>query len=345
MYLKFFETKPAKQEKQDRYNIYKSTSFITTMFWTFSFIFVVVVFLYFHVQHQYKTSDVLEIYEIDYVSNVKLQEICELKQPVLFYLPVFESSPVLSVQNIKDIRDYYKYPIPASIESLQLSSSSAQGLLDTDTKGIFYSDRNRVESLGLEIDMSLKPSFVVHKQFDILFGSRNANTPFMFHTESRRFLSVSQKAGKTGASEKTAGIQVKMIPWKFKSQFEPIQYDYEHYEWWSPLQEKETPCIDFLVKPEYTLFIPAYWWYSIQFMDVHCQVNSATYSTPANLLSNSRHLALYLLQQQNTTQFFLKPLKEISQEEVVSNADISSASVGNTEIDNIAESILSDLKG
>jgi hypothetical protein len=309
------------------------------MFWVFSFIFVVVAFLYFHVQHQYKTSDVLEIYEIDYVSNMKLQEICELKQPVLFHLPVFESAPILSFQNIKDIRDYYRHPIPISVESLQLSSSSAQGLLDTDTKGVFFSDRNQVDSLGVEIDMSLKPSFTVNKKYDILFGSRKSNTPFMFHTESRRFLSVSQKEGST------AGIRVKMIPWKFKSQFEPVQYDYEHYEWWSPLQEKEVPpCIDFLVKPGYTLFVPAYWWYSIQFTDVHCQVYSATYSTPANLLANSRHLALYLLQQQNATQFFLKPLKEI-QEEVVS--DVSSAIVEKTktEIDHAAESILADLKG
>lgn len=312
------------------------------MFWAFSFIFVVVVFLYFHVQHQYKTSDVLEIYEIDYVSNMKLQEICELKQPVLFHLPVFEASSILTFQNIKDIRDYYKHPIPISVESLQLSSSSVQGLLDTDTKGVFFSDRNQVDSLGLEIDMSLKPSFTVNKKYDILFGSRKSNTPFMFHTESRRFLSVSQK------TENTAGIKVKMIPWKFKSQFEPVQYDYEHYEWWSPIQEKEvhSPCIDFLVKPGYTLFIPAYWWYSIQFTDVHCQVYSATYSTPANLLANSRHLALYLLQQQNATQFFLKPLKEI-QEEVVSVPDISSAIVEKTktEIDEVAESILADLKG
>lgn len=312
------------------------------MFWVFSFIFVVVAFLYFHVQHQYKTSDVLEIYEIDYVSNVKMQEICELKQPVLFHLPVFENPHIPSNLNVKDIRDYYKHPIPTSIESLQLSSSSARGLLDTDTKGVFFSDRNQVDCLGLEIDVSLKPSFTVNKKYDILFGSRKSNTPFVFHTESRRYLCVSQNA-----AEKTAGIKVKMIPWKFKSQFEPIQYDYEHYEWWSPLQEKElhSPCIEFLVKPGYTLYIPAYWWYSVQFTDVYSQVISVTYSTPANLLANSRHLALYLLQQQNATQFFLKPL---TQEKCVdvSNVDASNSdAIEKSEIDSVAKSILSDLKG
>lgn len=316
------------------------------MFWTFSFIFVVVVFLYFHVQYQYKTSDVLEIYEIDYVSNVKLQEICELKQPVLFYLPVFESSPILSFQNIKDIREFYKDPISTSVESLKLSSSSAQGLLDTDTKGVFYSDRNRVDSLGLEIDMSLKPSFTVHKQYDILVGSRNSNTPFMFHTESRRFLSVSQKPN---AEKPASGIKVKMIPWKYKSQFEPIQYDYEHYEWWSSSREKElhSTCIEFLVKPGFTLFVPAYWWYSIQFTDVYSQVNSATYSTPANLLSNSRHLALYILQQQNVSQFFLKPLTQEEEEEKKKECpvdDISNSNGKKDPIEDIATSILADLK-
>jgi hypothetical protein len=105
------------------------------------------------------------------------------------------------------------------------------------------------------------------------------------------------------------------------------------------------------VKPGFTLFVPAYWWYSIEFTDVYSQVNSATYSTPANLLSNSRHFALYFLQQQNATQFFLKPLPtenslvDISHVDVVS-VGFSSANVEKpTEIDEVVESILADLKG
>ena len=41
-------------------------------------------FLYLHVLEQYKKSEDLEIYEMDYSSNAQLQEVCNVKQPVLF---------------------------------------------------------------------------------------------------------------------------------------------------------------------------------------------------------------------------------------------------------------------
>ena len=47
-------------------------------------IFCLVLFLYLHVYFQLKTSDDLEIYEIDNPSKDKLEEICDLRQPVLF---------------------------------------------------------------------------------------------------------------------------------------------------------------------------------------------------------------------------------------------------------------------
>ena len=34
--------------------------------------------------NQYKLSDELEIYEMDYIQNHNLQEVCEMKQPIIF---------------------------------------------------------------------------------------------------------------------------------------------------------------------------------------------------------------------------------------------------------------------
>ena len=48
------------------------------------FIFCVVLFLYLHVQFHLKTSNDLEMYEIEETSKEKLEEICDLRQPVLF---------------------------------------------------------------------------------------------------------------------------------------------------------------------------------------------------------------------------------------------------------------------
>ena len=47
-------------------------------------IFCLVLFIYLHVYFQLKTSNDLEIYEIEQPSKEKLEEICDLRQPVVF---------------------------------------------------------------------------------------------------------------------------------------------------------------------------------------------------------------------------------------------------------------------
>ena len=49
------------------------------------FIFCIVLFIYLHIQFHLKTSDDLEIYELEQFSKSKLEEICDVRQPVLFY--------------------------------------------------------------------------------------------------------------------------------------------------------------------------------------------------------------------------------------------------------------------
>ena len=44
------------------------------------FIFCIVLFIYLHVQFQLRTSDDLEIYELDNVSKERMEEICDLRQ-------------------------------------------------------------------------------------------------------------------------------------------------------------------------------------------------------------------------------------------------------------------------
>ena len=47
-------------------------------------IFCVVLFLYLHIYFHLKTSNDLEVYEIDQPSKDKLEEVCDLRQPVRF---------------------------------------------------------------------------------------------------------------------------------------------------------------------------------------------------------------------------------------------------------------------
>ena len=48
------------------------------------FIFCVILFLYLHVTFQLRTSNDLDVYEIEANSKDRLEEICDVRQPVLF---------------------------------------------------------------------------------------------------------------------------------------------------------------------------------------------------------------------------------------------------------------------
>jgi len=47
-------------------------------------LFIIVLVIYVHIINQLKTSEDLEVYEMDYTTNQYLQEVCNIKQPVLF---------------------------------------------------------------------------------------------------------------------------------------------------------------------------------------------------------------------------------------------------------------------
>jgi hypothetical protein len=103
-----------------------------------------------------------------------------------------------------------------------------------------------------------------------------------------------------------------MTSWK-SSKFLHKHKDYENYEFWSPVHPynptseftsdlERTNFIEFDVKAGYMLYIPAYWWYSISYLnDPATYICNITYNTFANSLSNSWDLSMYFLQQQNIT--------------------------------------------
>ena len=67
-------------------------------------IFCLVLFLYLHIYFHLKTSDDLEVYDIEQPSKDKLEEICDLRQPVMFY---FNNESLLDCCKRKNILDTY----------------------------------------------------------------------------------------------------------------------------------------------------------------------------------------------------------------------------------------------
>ena len=68
------------------------------MKWFFAFfIFCLILFLYLHILFHVKTSDDLEVYEIEDVSKDKWEEICDVRQPVILsYEPAKNILPFTS---------------------------------------------------------------------------------------------------------------------------------------------------------------------------------------------------------------------------------------------------------
>jgi len=287
------------------------------------FIFVVIVFLYIHITAQWKTSEDLEIYETDYTTNTHLQEVCSVRQPVLFVFqqptPIYESIQLSKMDkystytvNVKDIHDYWKptddEPV-VSVDSVELPFHSARRLFETNISPRYISENNTLflEETGLErvlssMDTYLKPPLgVLYSRYDLLFGAKQSVTPMRYHTNTGYFMAPT--AGK---------ISVKMTPWKSRAFLYPVK-DYEYYEFWSrvnvwnPLschsqEMNKLRFLEFDVLPGYILSIPPYWWYSIRFStDPDTCVCAYTYDTVVNVAAHSYDWGMYYLQQNNIT--------------------------------------------
>jgi hypothetical protein len=280
-------------------------------------IFLIILFLYIHIINQLKTSEDLEIYEMDYSTNSQLQEVCEVKQPVLFefqsiYPDIYENLPKEEIFSkygsydvkIKDCRDYDQST--DSVDYVVLSLQSSQSLVESDSGSHYFSENNEelVHESGLsseyrELDTYLKPSFTLQSKYDIMYGSQNTATPLRYHLNYRQFFIV--KSGK---------IHVKMTPMKSKKYLKPIK-DYDNYEFrspinvWNPQPEylHEMDKLKFLEFDVYTghvLYIPAYWWYSIKYSnEKDTMIYSATYNSVMNCVAHLPQWVLYFLQQHN----------------------------------------------
>lgn len=282
------------------------------------FVFIVVLFLYVYVMDQFKTGDDLDVYEMDYSSNANLQEMCEIRQPLLFNFNVvepkffYDMSPRFILKyggsydvTIKDAHDYYKET--SAVDSVSLSLNSTHQLFDNDKASHFFSEDNSefLEESGIvkpiqDLDEWFKPVFNVHKTYDLLFGSAGSITPLRYHNYYRQFFCVT-----------SGSIRVKMAPWKCAKYLHPVN-DYENYEFRSPVHPlnpqpqfakdfDKTKFLEFDVQEGYAFYIPPYWWYSIQYSDANTFITSVSYITVMNWVSNLPNLGIHWLQQQNIT--------------------------------------------
>ena len=291
-------------------------------------IFVIILFIYIHMIDQFKKSNDLELYEMDYTNNNDLNETCNIKQPIVFYLKnvneeFFDSINIEYLDKIQDnilITDEKR-------EQFVLNFSSASLLLQNDKKHKFYTEDNEsfvydtnLQNLYESNDAFLKPYFTVHTKYDLHFASNECTTPLKYHTFQRKFFCV--HSGK---------VRIKLIPPKYSTYLHEIK-DYDKLEFYSPINiwdiQKEyihliekTQQLEFDVQPGNVIFIPPYWWYSVKYIyddDTPSLASSITYITGMNALANAKNYLLYFVQQSNTK---VVKTKTITQEELKEQLD------------------------
>lgn len=283
------------------------------------FIFCIVLFIYLHIQFHLKQSEELEIYEIDISSKDKFDEICDIRQPLLFDFDnkkiidtmnkdfIFNNYPAFEVKirNVKD-NDKGELYIPLKI-------TDTNKLLNEDKESLYFSENNEdfLKETGTIKNMQyndefLRPHMVSNCNYDILMGSKNCCTPFRYEINYRNYLMVTQ-----------GSIKIKMTPPKSSRYLYPI-YDYETFEFKSPLLPwniqpeyisdfDKIKCLELTLVPGKTLYIPAFWWYSIQF-DENTSVAFFKYKTYMNILAIIPYIIMYSLQILNTKRNVVKTI-------------------------------------
>ena len=307
------------------------------------FIFCLVLFIYLHVQFHLKTSNDLEMYEIDQASKEKLEEICDIRQPVLFD---FDNQKIMENSNKNYIaHNYHAFEVKIrnvketnndTEQYMPLPFHAAVKLFDEDKNNVYYSENNTdflqetgvVKTLQYN-DEFLRPYMVSNCNYDLLMGSDGTCTPFRYEVNYRNFFLLTQ-----------GSAQIKMTPPQSTKYLYP-NYDYENFEFRSPINPwnpqpnytadfDKIKCLEFTLQAGKTVFIPAFWWYSIKF-NKNTSISCFRYRTYMNNIAISPYIAMYALQIQNVKRNVAKKasIQELNMEAkpgpipIVTNADTS----------------------
>lgn len=274
---------------------------------------MVVLFIYVHVFFHISTSDDLEVYEIKMPSKDKLEELCDLKQPVkLSY-----TNTVLNTHFVKKelIQNYGAFDVSVrnaaytdndSLKHIILTLQTTIELLQKDDESSYFTERNQsfIEETTLikqfkMADSILRPYMVSSCHYDVMFGSKDTTTPLRREVSYRNYYYVTE-----------GSVTIKFAPDKY-TKYLYSETDNELFEFrartnpWKPQESykndfNKVQFMEVTINKNEMVFIPAYWWYSIRFNSIESTVVSFKYFTYMNTVSVSPKLMLHYLQRLNT---------------------------------------------
>ena len=285
------------------------------------FIFCLVLFLYLHIQYHLKTSDDLEVYTIERPSKETLEEICNIRQPVIFE---FHNDRLLESCNLATLDDNYgAFDIQVRDVTnkddntelyLPFLLKEAINIFRQDKNEKYISEKNQdfLKETGAVKnytynDAFLRPPLVSKCIYDLMTGSLGSKTPLRYDLNYRNFYYVT--SGK---------INIKIIPPHNSKYLYPVK-DYDNFEFRSPVNVwdvqsdykadfDKVKVLDVSLSKGEIIYIPAYWWFSIEYEKIS-SICAFKYRTFMNYLAISPEIVLSMLQGQNIKRDIVKKVE------------------------------------
>jgi len=296
------------------------------------FIFCVVLFLYLHIHYHLKTSDDLEVYTIERPSKETLEEICNIRQPVVFE---FNNERLLESCNLGVLDDSYgafdiqlrdatdkdensELYLPFLLkEAINIFRDDKTEKYISENNQEFLKETGAIKNFSYN-DAFLRPPLVSNCIYDFMTGSVGSKTPLRYNLNYRNFYYVT--SGK---------INIKLIPPKTSKYLYPLK-DYDNFEFISPLNVwniqpeykadfDKVRVLDVTLTKGEIIYIPAYWWMSIEYEKIS-SICVFKYRTFMNSLAISPEIVLSMLQGQNIKRETVK--KIVKEEEPVENVTL-----------------------
>lgn len=268
-------------------------------------ILTITLFLYIHIYNQIKTSDYLEVYEIENISKDKFEELCDLKQPLLINNINLLNFDIPYIQNNYGSFDLKITNKETSDMFLPMKFVTAIELFDKDTSSNYISENNRefledtslIKEFSIN-DLFLRPFGTSSIEYDILLGSVNSYSPLCYNLNCRNYYSVL-----------SGSIEVTLCPPKdYKYLY--VNKDYDNFKFTSAIDilnpqdeyKNEFDKVKFLrvvLEPNRLLQIPAYWFFSIKILESNTLISNFKYTTYMNSLAMAPELFIKFLQNNN----------------------------------------------
>ena len=323
-------------------------------------IFCVVLFLYLHITHHLNVSNDLEVYTIESPSKDKLEEICDLRQPIIFD---YHNERIVDSCNLNNLNSSYgafdvklrdrsnkdengEIYLPFVLnEAKNIFENDGEKKIITENNEEFLTETGAIKNYKYN-DGFLRPPLVSKCIYDFMTGSNGSTTPLRYDINFRNYYYV------------TAGeIDVKLIP-PHSSKYLYSKNDYDNFEFRSPVdpwnvEEKyradydKIKSLDVNIKKGTILYIPPYWWYTIKYNNA--SVCTFKYRTFMNSLAIMPQSVLGLLQSQNIKRDIVSKLdlKDTIKQEVKEEVQKQTSSIVNdddvTEIEDALKSTVSEV--